>query len=125
MTLNWKILFRIYPTKKYLKKIGKATHSVCEKCDKLDDLEHFFVTCDEIKLIWVKVNEIISNISCRNVKLTTQNVLFGINENDKKLHLCINSIISVAKMCISKYKYGQKVNILILLEQELRIRKII
>ncbi len=42
MTLNWKILFRIYPTKKYLKKIGKATHSVCEKCDKLDDLEHFF-----------------------------------------------------------------------------------
>ncbi len=57
--------------------------------------------------------------------MTTQNVLFGINENDKKLHLCINSIISVAKMCISKYKYGQKVNILILLEQELRIIKII
>ena len=124
VTLNWKILFRIYPTRMYLYKIGKVENNLCERCNELDDIAHFFIKCKSIKEIWDKVNEIISKMLSRNIQISVREILFGCNKGNKEINRRINEIISIAKMCVSKYKYGQKINIIVLLQQELRLRHI-
>jgi hypothetical protein len=60
ITLNWKILSNIYPTKIMLEKMGKANSNKCETCNVVDYLEHFFFYCKEIEQIWQESNAIIT-----------------------------------------------------------------
>ena len=54
-TLNWKIISNIYPTKVFLEKIKKESTNICEMCDEIDYIEHFFFSCKKIKMIWFEI----------------------------------------------------------------------
>ena len=48
-TLNWKIISNIYPTKVFLEKIKKESTNICEMCDEIDYIEHFFFSLRKLK----------------------------------------------------------------------------
>ena len=52
VSLNWKILHNIYPTKYLLHKMGKEKSNVCDKCNTIDHIDHFFYRCNKINFIW-------------------------------------------------------------------------
>ena len=57
--------------------------------------------------------------------LSDENILFGIVNNPDLTHeenLYLNRLILIAKMCISKYRYGIPINLCIMLERELMLR---
>ena len=124
MTLNWKITSNIYATKVFLHKIGKEESNVCEVCNEIDYIEHFFFDCKKIKIIWNEVDKIILKLYNVNIKVTQSDVLFGYN-CPGKFNAIINHILSISKLSVSKYRYGKYPDLISLLHFELRIRKII
>ena len=57
------------------------------------------------------------------MRLKLKAVLFGYNETESNSDvLAINHVILIAKMCISKYRYGKYFDLLLLFEKELSSR---
>jgi hypothetical protein len=123
ITLNWKILCNIYPTNILLVEMGKADNKTCKVCNEDDYLEHFFFHCKQIRQLWLEVNKMILMETGRLTKLSVTDVMFGVYEGKQKENAYVNRLIIVAKLCISKYKYGKHPNLLFLFETELTIRK--
>ena len=127
VTLNWKILHNIYPTKVLLHKMGKETDNICNSCNTTDYIDHFFFKCVKSKPLWSQANKIISIKLSINICLTVNDVMFNYHNNafeDVNIKY-INHVIAVGKLCISKFRYGKHPNLFILFERELRLRKLL
>ena len=59
-SLQFRITNRYIPTRKYLCTRGVVGSPLCRKCFEVDDFQHFFFDCDDVKPLW---NEIISQLS--------------------------------------------------------------
>lgn len=123
-TLNWKVISNIYPTKVFLKKIKKEENNICETCDKIDYTEHFFFECKQITKIWEEVEKLLLQIYDLDLKINKKYVMFGYEDVNLAKEKQVNVLLSVAKLCISKFRYGNYPNMLSLLYFELKTRKI-
>ena len=122
--LLWKILHNIYPTNILLHRMGISENRNCKFCtDETDYTEHFLWSCGKINLIWKKVEEYAYLKFDKLIKLKLKDVLFGYNETENSSDILdINHVILIAKMCISKYRYGKYFDLFFLFERELRLR---
>jgi uncharacterized pyridoxal phosphate-containing UPF0001 family protein len=124
--LHWKILHNVYPTNIILNKIGIAQTNKCSYCvDKVDYIEHFFVECPKINKIWCFVEDTINVKLNIRIKLTVSEMLVGCSRKEGMMTQdirYINFLIIIAKMCISKYRYGTPLDIIHTFEKELRLR---
>ena len=123
ITLNWKILSNIYPTNILLEKMGIARSNMCEKCNEKDYLEHFFFNCKIIRNIWSEINNMITEEIGKIINISLTDAMFGFCKGNDKENKYVNRLIVIAKLCISKYKYGKHPNLIFLFEKELNIRK--
>ena len=129
--LQWKILHNIYPTNILLEKMGIATDNRCSLCrTEIDYIEHFFFSCSIIKHIWDYITDLTQKLFNTKIKINETLVIFGIEKKsmqtlDKKQIKTLNHIILIAKMCISKYRYGTPLNLRAMLENEMHIRNIV
>ncbi len=114
--LHWKIIHGIYPTRILLKKMKKVDDDLCIHCNVIEDLEHFFFHCDKVRKLWEIVRQDMENKEV----ITEQDCMLGRTGilNCKYDNL----LILIAKMCISKFKYGEHSNMLILYEKEKKFR---
>ena len=122
-TLNWKILSNVYATKVFLHRVGKTENNICETCNKTDYIEHFFFDCTKVHSIWIEISHLIYTKYDVRHMIEKSDVLFGYNEDENSKN--INKLISIAKLTISKYKYGKYPDIISLLYTELRVRNIL
>ena len=126
--LQWKILHNIYPTNILLNKMGLVGNNKCSYCLlEVDYIEHFFIECKQIKPLWIKVSDIFHQKHYKRISLSDKNKLFGIIKSVELTSLekkYLNHLILIAKMCISKYRYGTPINICIMFEQELTLRRL-
>ena len=121
--LQWKILHNIYPTLILLFKMGKAESNICDGCTsrETDFIEHFFYSCSSVNQIWKEVSKEIMNRIGKHILITKEIALLGYVENNVK-KLAINNLITIAKMCISKYRYGERTPIKLIFEREYKLR---
>ena len=122
--LQWKILHNIYPTNILLEKINIKENNLCSYCQKTDYIEHFFWSCEKLIPFWCNVVKHIYYHTGEQVSLSETVVLFGYmpDKQKKTVVKIINHIILIAKMAISKFKYGNKLDLNIVFERELNIR---
>ena len=127
--LQWKILHNIYPTNILLNKMGISNSNKCSACqtDDKDFIEHFFFHCSKVKPLWAKAELEINATIGKRITITEAIALLGYHDNnvsntDRQI---INHIIMLSKMCISKYRYGESVQLGFTFERELMLRKII
>ena len=124
--LQWKILHNIYGTNVILNKMGKADSANCLTCKELDTLEHFFFHCKTTKDIWAEVEMQIHTLINKRVKLAEQDVMLGLLDRDllsnEDEYRQVNLLIIIAKLCISKFKYGKHPNITLLFANDVRLR---
>jgi len=129
--LQWKIIHNIYPTNILLKKMDLANSDRCSFClTETDFIEHFFYECLKIKRIWSYVEQLFYARHGLKICLNAQSVLLGIIDGKTQgLNItqlkCINFFILVAKMCVSKYRYGTPIDIIVMFDIELQLRKFI
>ena len=125
--LQWKILHNIYPTNILLNKMGIANSNKCSACStgETDYIEHFFFRCYKIHAIWKIVEgEINARIGSR-VTISETTALLGYHDNrahSSKERAIINWLITLAKLCVSKHRYGDRMAIELIFEKELRLR---
>ena len=121
---QWKILHNIYPTKILLHKMGKKDNELCDSCGEVDYIEHFFWRCYKIQQFWSYVSNVMFKISGQQVRLSEQTVLFGIDVGNFKsdVNRKLNHVILIAKMTISKFRYGDGFDINCMFDNEIAIR---
>ena len=76
ITLNWKIVCNIYPTKILLAKMGIARNSKCNTCDDEDYLEHFFFNCKTVTKLWLEINTMILEETGMRVHISVADAMF-------------------------------------------------
>ena len=108
LVLHWTILHNIYPTNIQLHRMEISENRNCKFCtDEIDYIEH----CGKINLIWKSIEEYAYMKFDKLIKL--KDLLFGYNETENSSDvLAINHVILIAKMCISKYRYGKYFDLL-------------
>ena len=77
--LQYRILHRYFPTRKYLCVRNVIEDPFCDHCGEVETLQHFLFNCCEVKQFWDELSLIIK----RHTKLTethytVRNVLFGL-----------------------------------------------
>ena len=124
--LQWKILHNIYPTNIMLSKMKLRDSNKCLYCPtETDFIEHFFYNCAKCVPLWRHVECVLSFLLEHRVNLDVKRVLFGILDlegfHSQEINV-INLCILVAKMCISKYKYGKPYSITLMFDTEMKLR---
>lgn len=126
--LQWKILHNIYGTQIILNKMGKADSPNCSTCMVPDTVEHFFFHCKLVQDLWEEVKKQLQLILNMSVKLAEQDVILGLLDREmiqqEPIYRQVNQIILIAKLCISKYKYGTHPNLLAIFDNETCLRQI-
>ena len=126
--LQWKLLHNIYPTSIMLFKMGRAISDKCPYCPGLTDyIEHFFFDCNKIKPVWNCVSEFFYAKYNKNIILSRNEALLGILEyNNLSISMIqsLNHLILIAKMSISKYRYGTPILIQTIFKRETSLRNL-
>jgi hypothetical protein len=122
--LHWKILHNIYPTNILLFKMGVKDSMQCQYCNERDYIEHFFWSCSKIKPVWKLCTDFIFVKTGLQIKLTETDVLFGYKpEKSSNTNIrLINHVIAITKMVISKFKYGNAVDIGCMFNNDIELR---
>ena len=97
----------------------------CDYCNENDYIEHFFWSCSKIKRIWKATTDFIYTKTEKVVNLSDTDVLFGFQPEhaNKRFVKFVNLVILIAKMVVSKFKYGTPYDIVCMLHSEIEIRK--
>ena len=112
--LHWKMIHRALYSEVRLAKMGKS-NGICQLCNVTEEtISHMFFYCIKVTAIWNKVQNLIREVVKKNVILSFENVLFGVNDKGiKALNYIVNMIIYESKWQIWKnrnaVKYGHKV----------------
>ena len=100
---------------------------LCTHClGGIDYIEHFFYDCAVCQPLWQHVENWLTSIIGKRVNIDAKMALCGlfkIENLGKTERQIINFFILIAKLCISKFKYGTPTNIIYLYERELILRK--
>ena len=91
----------------------KVDDELCTKCNVVETIEHFFYDCKLVKLLWKEVQ---NDLKHKRI-ITEKECILGTEccKHD-------NLLILIAKLCISKFKYGEYTNLAILYEREKILR---
>ena len=85
-TMQFKILHRVYNCNYNLFTWGISQTQSCESCQGVDNLEHYFYYCQDVKSFWENVSEWLAETMNINKTFTVLEVLLGlINLNPKFL----------------------------------------
>ena len=113
-TKESKFIHNIYPTNILLNKMGLATTTKCIWCTEIDYNEHAFYQCTKPENFWRNVKQyILINYDWR-LEINEKIALFGVSKaeiEDAEIRKKVNHIILIAKLAISKYKYGKCKNL--------------
>lgn len=124
--LHFKFIHNIYPTNIMLQKMGVTESNKCMWCPDIDYIEHAFFGCRKLKHFWKMVQQhILSNLNY-HINITETVALFGLPKTyaiGPNLRNQINFIILIAKLSISKFKYGNCKHLELIFETEMNIRK--
>ena len=96
-SLHYRIINRYIPTRRYLCTRGVIGSPLCRKCFMMDDLQHFFVECPDVKQLWSAISELIGqNLALQEQILDCQSIILGC----PKAPDVVNLIILIAKQHI-------------------------
>ena len=126
--LQWKILTCTYPTSILLSKMRIRSSELCQTCKVRENLEHFFFFCKDVRKLWTQVQKYIQVTIDQSFRLSWEHAIFGILSikgiSEKKIRV-VNQYILLAKLSISKMKYGKVTDPCLVFENELTLRKLI
>ena len=104
-SLQFQILNRYIPCKRFLYMCNKEETDKCQFCGEIDEIDHYFYTCDELKPFFNSFNEWFSDTMEINIVLHSPDIIFGIpNDNNDDLLYSLNFCILFVKSYIFQSK---------------------
>ena len=105
--LQYRIIHRYVPCKKWLCNINVVASGICESCNVQDDIQHFLFACTPVRIFWSQLESWWNNVSNCPVVLTEKHVIFGLYY-DLKYFTSINYVLLLGKMYIYRQKMQEK-----------------
>ena len=104
-TLQYKIIHRFFPTRKYLYTRQVIDDPFCDECGLVESIEHCFFECHRVRVFWTELfRKLNLKLSGRSrVDLTLSSVLFGV---PGKLAV-VNLIILAGRQCIANQRHRE------------------
>ena len=105
--------------------MGLATTTKCLWCPEIDHIEHAFYQCTKLENFWRNVKQYILLYYDWRLEINEKVAHFGVPKaeiEDAEIRKKVNHMIPMAKLAISKYKYGKYKNLALILEVELKMR---
>ena len=125
--LHWKIVHNIYPTNILLFRMGIANSNKCTYCQQeIDFIEHFFFECTKIRTLWTHIESLFQTKFGKHIIIKKEDVLLGKKRDTLNIDMFtyLNHLILIGKMCISKFRYGTPVDIILMFDKEMLLRKL-
>lgn len=126
--LHFKFIHNIYPTNIMLHRMGITQTNKCQACAETDYIEHAFFKCKQLESFWRSVGQLILAKTDTHIDISEKVALFGLpkmKEVTTDTRKQINLILLVARMAISKFKYGKVKNLELIFNTDLQLRKLI
>ena len=102
-SLHYRIIHRYIPTRKFLFSRSIIGSNLCPECYEIDNLQHFFYTCNSVRSIWDHILPQIQNIfNLPNNFIDIKTVLFGYT----KAPLIVDLLLLLCKQYILSCKLG-------------------
>ena len=124
-SFQYRILHRIITCNQWLFNAKIKDNPNCETCNCDDTLEHFFVSCNEVRDFWSALNRLWNkrtSVLATTYSITDTDIMFGILSSEKYV-LNLNFILVLAKKYIHDCKMKSPnitfLSFLVLLRQEL------
>ena len=98
--LQYQIIHKYLPTNHLLYKMGKVSSMSCSFCNiHTENIYHLFYECTTVKGLWIFVQNMIENVTSRQVNLSCQQAIFGYNfdKDDCTKYKDINNVILYVK----------------------------
>lgn len=103
-SLQYKILHRTLPCRKYLKTIRVTETDSCSLCGEQDTIQHFIHDCSKTKKLWEMVGRWSFRIGGPDINALTQNeIIFGIPPQHRQAGL-VNFLTMYTKFYIYRQK---------------------
>ena len=128
-SFQYKILHRTITCRKKLHEMRLIDNPLCPNCGEVDDLSHFFIQCNYVKVFWTSLFSWLNNILPLSFSVNKRDILFGINgTNDSTI--VANYVILHAKYFIYRHRIQEDHTLHILafkalLKHKLAIEKMI
>ena len=104
-SFQYKIIHRFFPCNEILNIWYPTQTAMCTYCNKIDDIEHYFVDCSIVQLFWKQLFNWLSHINKTVLSISNIEIIFGIiNENNLDVLNVLNFCILFAKYFISRQK---------------------
>ena len=102
-SLQYRILHRYWPTRRYLCIRKVVDDPFCESCGEIETLEHCLFHCTEVQYFWNELVEVLNSKlpRYRHVVLALRDVIFGGLTNSS----IVNMILLVAKQFVLQQRY--------------------
>ena len=108
ITFQYKILHRVFACNYNLFKWNIKNSPLCDICQKIDNLEHYFYYCIDTNVFWVQVKSWLNQLLSIELSLTVLEIFFGVLKLDPKDWYTVNFVILIGKKFISKCKKNNK-----------------
>jgi len=106
-SLQYRILNRYIPTRKYLFTRDIIGSKLCRKCFVIDDLKHFFYECPDVAHLWGNILRQLKNMfELPDYFINVETIFFGFLASPS----VVNLIILVCKQYIVNRKLGTNVS---------------
>ena len=100
---RWKLLQFIVPTKKMLFTWKISETNFCNFCNRIEDYEHLFISCNYLLNFWTKVQKFLKSIHFEK-KITLKHLVLGYKIFDKE-YFYFNYILTIVGFSIYKANY--------------------
>ena len=81
LELQFKIAHNLYPSNILLQKMKIKNTNRCDYCPhEIDFIEHFFYNCNQIKPLWIHIENMINAKIGKNIKINQTVALFGVQK---------------------------------------------
>ena len=105
-SFQYKILMNLIPCNLYLYKIGRLNNYNCNYCPNVDNMTHYFYSCNGTKLFWNSFQSWWNRMKLGNIEIDKTMAIFGINTKNEK-HNKLKACLQIARWHI----YTEKLNI--------------
>ena len=96
-TMQFKILHRVYNCNYNLFTWGISQTQSCESCQGVDNLEHYFYYCQDVKSFWENVSEWLAVNMNINKTFTVLEVLLGLINLNRKFFYMVNLVVLLGR----------------------------
>jgi hypothetical protein len=110
-SFQFKIINNILPCNLYLNRIKRSDTDKCPTCNKLDDLNHYLMKCDETATIWRQLTRWWQGLTNQEIVLNIADIIIGLTKRTENIIMRdqLNDIIMTSKWKIHANKQQKEV----------------